>query len=419
MIDMAEYYNKNTPEYRKLLENPHRIYKIRLELLSYNESVIGEITKDLSISASGQITINYNQIVRRTCSLSLINVDSKYIPSVNNLIWFNRKFKIWIGVANLVGDIYWWSYGVFYTQSAKSDKHTLNIEGIDKGGALDGSLKTSMTGAQFIIPPNQPIATCVKDALMLDMSTLVPFDTQVTGACMPIDPIDPIIDTDYNNEYVQSEITIDENNYIADLLVAFAEGYGADVYYNTEGHFVLSHKINVSRSDEYRFVGHQWEYSDIAYLYSDCQVEYKFDGCNVVTVYTNATSEENVSYTAANNNPASPLRVNAVGVRRMESQEMNYVDVSKSEMRSRCKAYADYLLTKESMVGMNVTFSSAIIPHLDVNKTIGLTDSVQGFENETFVVQSITLPLSAGVMSITATNVSWLPNDTNLEGLGD
>jgi hypothetical protein len=87
-------------------------------------------------------------------------------------------------------------------------------------------------------------------------------------------------------------------------------------------------------------------------------------------------------------------------------------------MRSRCKAYADYLLAKESMVGMNVTFQSAIIPQMDVNRTIGLTDSIQGFENETFVVQSITLPLAAGLMTVTATNISWLPNDTNLEGLG-
>lgn len=413
-----EYFNKNTKEYRQLLSSPHRIYRIKIELLSYNESVIGEITRDLSISAQGQITINYNQITRRACSLSLINVDDKYIPSVNNLIWFNRKFKMWIGISDMHENIYWWSYGVYYTKSAKSDKHTLYLEGIDKGGALDGSLKTGMTGTQFIIPVNQSISNCIKEALMIDASTLVPYDTQVTGACMPIDPIEPIIDTDYDTVYVQSEISIDENNYISELFTAFANGYGCDIYYNNEGRLVLTRRLNVSRSDEYRFVGHQWEYSDIAYLYSDCEVEYQFDGCNVVTVYTNATDITNVSYTAANNNPLSPLRVNAVGVRRMESQELTYVDVSESEMHSRCKAYADYLLTKESMVGMNVTFSSAIIPHLDVNKTIGLTDSIQGFENETFVVQNISIPLSAGIMSVTATNVSWLPNDTNLEGLG-
>lgn len=416
---MAEYFNKNTPEYRKLLQNPHRLYKIRVELLSYNEEVIGEITRDLSISAQGQISVNYNQVTRRSCSLSLINVDNKYVPSPNNLIWLNRKFKIWIGVADAEGNIYWWSYGVFYTQSAKSDKHTLNLEGIDKGGALDGSLKTGMTGTQFTISVDTSIANCVKEALMVDMSTLVPFDTQVTGACMPIDPVEPIIDSQYDSQIVESEITIDENNYLGELFVAFAEGYGADAYYNTEGRFVLSRRINVSRSDEYRFVGHQWEYSDISYLYSECQVEYKFDGCNVVTVYTNSTTAtENVSYTAANNNPSSPLRVNAVGVRRMDSQEMTYIQISQADMRERCKAYADFLLTKESMIGMNVSFQSAIIPHLDVAKTIGLTDSVQGFENETFVVDSITLPLSAGTMSVTATNISWLPSDTNLEGLG-
>jgi hypothetical protein len=417
-----EFYDTLSNDYISLLKsNKHKRYRIKIELLSYNETVIGEITKDLSVSAQGQITVNYQQITRRSCSLTLMNVENKYIPSSNNLIWYNRKFKIWVGVADHTDNIYWWSYGVYITQSATSDKHTVQIEGIDKGGVLDGSVKTGMIGEQYIVRSGVSLGNMIKDTLMIDLSTLAAYDrTTYTTNNMPLDPIEPIIDSQYYNMELQSDISVDTNNYISSLFTTISDSYGADVYYNTHGHLVLSRMIGANKSDEYRFMGHQWEYSDISSMYSENNIEYDFNGYNCVTVYTNATNSniENVSYTAVNNNPSSPVRVNAIGLRRMESQEIPYVDVSGLEMELRCKAYADYLLTKESMLGMNVTFQSVIIPHLDVNKTIGLTDSVYGFENETFVVQSIVMPLSSGIMSVTATNISWLPNDTNLEGMG-
>jgi hypothetical protein len=136
-------------------------------------------------------------------------------------------------------------------------------------------------------------------------------------------------------------------------------------------------------------------------------------------VYTNSSTLENVSYTAFNNNPVSPLRVGLVGVRRMEDAEIDYIDVSQGEMLEKCKQYAQYLLIKESLRGMNVTFESPIIPHLDVNRTIGITDKANKMYNDTFVIQSITMPLYAGTMSISATNINWLPNKANIEGIGD
>ena len=126
----------------------------------------------------------------------------------------------------------------------------------------------------------------------------------------------------------------------------------------------------------------------------------------------------NLSYTAYNVNPLSPIRVGAVGLRRMESQEIDYIDTTESDMIARCQQYAVMLLHRQTMIGATLNFNSPIIPHLDVNKTIRITDEYQKINNEIFVIQSITIPLGAGAMQISATNINWLPSETNIEGMG-
>lgn len=415
--DPLEFYDEYNAEYLYALRQKHRRYKIRVELLGYYENVIGEITRDVSLGSSGQVTINNEQITRRSCSLNLINVDKKYLPSQDSAIWFNRKFKLWIGIE--VGEkTYWWSYGVFYTQKATCDGDTVSIQGIDKGGALDGTIKTGMLDASCIIEAGTTLTNVIKDTLMWNEFSS-PYLNHRTGAsAYPVDPIAPIINTKFDKIATQNEITINSNDYISTLFSSIADGYGADAYYNTNGHFCFQVMADESRIDGYRFMAHQWDFIDEDDMYSNASVDYNLDGYNVVTVYTNESGIENVSYTAANNNPASPLRLDSAGIRRMTDVEIPYVNVPQEEMEARCKAYADYLLMKEAMQGMSITFSCPIIPHLDVNRTIGITDKRYNLDNATFVVNSITMPLSAEAMTVNATQTSWLPDNTGIEGGG-
>lgn len=71
---------------------------------------------------------------------------------------------------------------------------------------------------------------------------------------------------------------------------------------------------------------------------------------------------------------------------------------------------------KESFLGMTLNFDSPIIPHMDVGKPIGITDKKFKLDNSVFIVQSITIPLSAGAMNISAANINWLPNNFDIEG---
>lgn len=400
-----EYYNVFNTAYTNALQQKHRRYKLKLELLTNYESVIGEITKDVSVTAKGQININNQQLTRRSCSLTLINVDNVYIPSENNLIWYNRKFKLWLGIVT-GEDVYWHSCGVFFTTSATGNNGAVSIEAIDKGGVLDGTAKLNMLETQYIVSTGSKISNVVKDTLMLNSLN------------SPIDPISPLIDLSFNKIVTQAELSVDSNNYIGELLKQLADGYGADIYYDTDGHLVFGVMADSYRVDGYKYTAHQWDYSDLSEMYENSQVQYSFDGINTVTVYTDSSELENVSYTAYNNNPISPLRISSIGIRRLDSKTIPYTETNAERMKKRCKEYADYLLFHQSMLGMNVSFSSPIIPHMNVNSTIGLTDSRKGFENNTFVVQSITIPLSADKMTVTATNINWLPSDVNIEKFG-
>ena len=407
-----EYFNVYNNRYVQILKTPPLHYKIRLCLLGEYENVLGEITKDISITAQGQINISKKAITRRSCSLTLYGVENKYLPHPDSLIWFGRKFKLLIGVVDKTeNNIYWWSQGIYFIQSAVSDGTIVNIEAVDKGGLLDGSLSVNLLQSNYVIETGSRISDVIKDTLMLDSGK----------GC--IDPVPPIIDIYFNNVLTESDITVNSNSYIGDIFSSLAENYKCDVYYDTDGHMRFHKTTDAQYADGYKYLSHQRDYNDNDAWYSNRNYQYSFDGYNSVTVYTNISETEkddnedlNVSYTAMNNNPLSPLRVSLVGIRSAETKEIKYVDVSKNEMKRRCKDLGDYLLLKESFMGMTLSFESPIIPHIDVDKPIGITDKRQKLNNGVFIIQSVTIPLSAGAMNISATNINWLPNNFDIEG---
>lgn len=414
-----EYFNVYNTGYLAAINDFNNRYKIKLELMTYYESVIGDITKDVAVDIQGQININYQPITRRSCSFTMTNVDNKYIPSPNNVFWYKRKFKLWLGIVDKRGNTYWWAQGVFYTQSASYDGSAVNIEAVDKGAALDGTLGLNMAGAKHVIKVGSSIDEAIRDTLMLNMQYDARYNANIYyGGDEPLDPVIPIIDHKYRNVFTKNEISIDSNNYVGDIFTYFADGYGADVYYDTNGHLQFAELTDGYRTDGYKYMSHQWEYDNSNAFFGNANFQYSFDGRNCVTVYTNSSEHENVSYTAFNYNPTSPIRVGAVGVRRMEDVEMPYVGVDAEDMENYCRQYAEYLLIRETMRGTAITFDSPVIPHLDVNRTIGVTDKANSLENETFIIQSITMPLGAGSMSISATSINWLPNNFSIEGIG-
>lgn len=405
-----EYYNQVTSEYLFALRQQKCCHKVKLELLSTDESAIGEIIRNVSLSSEGQININYGTITRRACTLTLMNVDRRYTPNQNSFFWVNRKFKLWFGVA-YKDNIYWFAQGVYYATDVSSDSNNITINGVDKGGALDGTLKLNAVDSQYIIETGSNIFNVVTGLLMENM-----------GVSM-VDPIEPIVDTYFKNQFVQEEVSISENEYIGDLLTKLAESYGADVYYDVNGRLNFVRLADCDLINGYDRLPSQYRFDDSTARYLQSTISYQYDFVNAVTVFTNINATdsdgnaiENVSYTAYNKNPMSPINIYNINIRRLESVETQYINgLSKEQMIKRCKTHADYLLLKVSMVKLSIDFSCITVPHLDVNQVIIVSDKAKEIENEKFVIQSISLPLSAGATTIQAVSLTSLPSDINIE----
>lgn len=300
-------------------------------------------------------------------------------------------------------DIWWFAQGVYYTKSANGDAHELHLEGIDKGGALDGSLKLNMLDDKYVIETGSNITNLIKHTLGLSNKVSV------------IDPIMPIVDMKFNNATIQKQIEIADGSYIGELFSNIAESYMSDAYYDSNGRF----RLEPCLGDIYET---QFDFTDDNAKFGEANVEYGYDVANAVTVYTNINAKDsnnqeinNVSYTAYNNSPLSPVNIKSIGIRKMESIEVAYIDgLTEKEMTERCKQTADYYLLKGSRLKLSIGFTSAIIPHLDVNKAInikrfGMEDS------EKYLVQSITIPLASGNMSVQAVSINDLPRDIDME----
>ena len=415
-----EYFNRYSDEYINTLKQGNGYYKMRLELLSDGETVIGEITQDLSLSTQGQITISYEQIVRRSCSLTLINVDSKYQPHRNSPFWINRKFKLWIGLV-VENNIYWWSQGVFYTLSATSTGNELNIEGVDKGAALDGTLKLNMTDVNYEINRGDKVGNVVKEILALNMGgTNLVNSSILYESDRPIDSITPIIGIEYYTQVVNNQVQVDANNYVSEILESLADSYAADCYYDRDGRFVF---VPYIESAGYQYAPKLWDFNDLSSFFEEVNYNYTYEGENTVTYYTNSSDAEtdNVAWTAYNTNPLSPLCI-TTGLRRAPSQEMTYYkyyendELNQKQMLADCRSAANHYLIMNSLIGMQLNFSCPIIPHIDVNKAVGISDRKAGIDSGIFIIQSVTIPLSADKMNISATNINWLPNDMGFDG---
>lgn len=403
-----KHYNQITPSYLALLEQKSRDIRISLEILDEYENVIGTITKDISITAQGQININLNQIVRRSCSLTLINVDGRYTPSQDSEFWFDRKFKLWLGVVGKT-DEYWFSQGVFVTKLAVGDNHEMRIEAEDKGSVLNGTVGTNMLETTYLVETGAVLSQFIKDTLML------------SDGAVPMDSTPPLIDTYFDNVKVESEIKVNENEYISSIFTAIAEGYGANIYYNTDGRLVLEKGVE-SQLGFYERKPSIYHFKDGSAKYMQSSITYAFTGYNAVTVYTNSTEKDaegnqlpNVRYTAYNRNPKSPLSIDKIKLRRMESQEVKFINgFTEEQMTQRCKEYAEYLLMKTSLNALSIEFYSTIMPHFDVDKVIDITDKVHKLDSERFVINSITIPLSADLMEINAVRITELPMDERM-----
>lgn len=393
--DFVDIYNS---KYIELVKAPVIKPKFKIELLDLYENTIGEITKDISASNSGSISINYQQGVRRSCSFTLSDTFGKYRPMSNdNIFGFNTKFKIYVGLENIqTGETYWFSQGIFYTTNptsshANSNK-TVTVNGVDKFGIFTSDTGYNQLEGTYIVPAKSKLYAVVKDILSLEL-----------GNGYIIDPKEPHIDSQFIDYELPYDIKKSPGSYMGDILIELGNVLGADIYYDTNGVLTItSGTTDITYSKQSSI----WDFSDVLPEYSNGSVSLNtIDAINIVKVVGNQVNDSEIYIgNAENHNPLSPTAIEKIG------RKIYYEESANLPNQARADEYAKYVLNSKSIIQTAIGFSSTLIPHLDVNRVITITDDYYKYEQERFIIQSITLPLdSKTLMSISCNNIASLP----------
>ena len=432
-----EFYDKVDDMYVNMMKRPIYLWRIKLELLDHYENTVKCIEQDIDYSNAGSITCNNSQGTRKTCSITLINVDLKYIPTEDSPFWFNRKFRIYIGLVDNrhykqgdsevhwtnETDTYWFSKGVYITQDIHVDStaHTVSITGIDKFGQLDGSLNVLQADEMnTVFEVGSPIRSVVEDILSLNI-----------GNGQVLDPITPMVqDESLNSIYLYKEFTLSAGQYYGDFLNELATSYGAEIFYDNIGRLVIRRSFADDFPYWIGFRGVAQEFNYFVKGYQNPQETVKLTGVNKIIVSTDNVETPNASYTAINTNPRSPLCYNKIGARTLpenggviiinagnivdeESQEADPTLQGESEalVKKRCRDYAEYRLMQETCLGTSISYECPPYLHLNEGDVIAITDPDFGLDCDLYIINSITFPLGADAIQLEISNLAFLNSD--------
>lgn len=380
------------------IANRQTVYpKFKVQMLDIFENVSYEVTNDISKDSSGSISVNYQQGVRRSVNLSFIDKDGQYFDSfLNQGSWALQKFKLLIGLLDVfTDDIYWFSQGVFYITSFSASRSlsskTVTISGVDKFGIFGQQTGYNQLEATYLIPEGTKIYSAIKDILTIDV-----------GNGFSIDPKEPILDPYFIDEVTPYDITKSPGSYMSDILIELAYVLGASIFYDVNGH------LNIVRgTTDFSYSGQpsMWEFSDVMPEYMNPNLSIDVvNFINAVRVVGTNVNDKIYEYTAENNNPSSPTRVELIG------RKIHYIETAMAYDEERAKEYAEYKLNELSVLQSSISFESTILPHLDVDEVVDVDDKYYKYIKKRFIIQSLSIPISTSdTMQITACDVATLP----------
>ena len=396
---MVEYVDTYTPRYEELCKASTIYPRIKVELLDSGEGTIGEIVQDIAADSAGTLSINYQQGTRRSCSLTLIDDKGLFSPALEQPFFgFNTKFKLYLGLMDpLTSDYYWFSQGIFYVNKCTGTHNInggseVNITASDKFSMLDGTLGYNQMEGTYVIPAQQNLYQAIYDILHLEM-----------GAGRVLDPKSPVLDPLFKDCKVPYEIRKSPGGYIGDIVIELANILGADVFYDTQG------RLNIVSGTTDLFYSQKssvWDFSDTDLEYMNSSIDLNtVNAINSVRVVGSQISD-GLYYIgiAENNNPASPTAIDKIG------RKMYYEDSATLPTQQAADEYARYILKQKSIIQTTVNFSTTILPHLDVNQVVTISDNYYKYDQERFIIQSYSIPLGLKTAcTIGCCNISTLP----------
>lgn len=423
---------------------------VKVEWLNPDETVNFEFTNSL-YDIGVDLSVNYQNGSRRTCTLTLNN-DRNMFPINFNNIWFGQKFKLWMGVYLDENTPYYLPQGVFYVsnpnETYQPSTRTIKINGVDKWAYLDGTLHGKLPGIYQTNIGND-LCEATRRLLMLNNG----LNTEDFSS--PIDPVSPFIspyfdektsyvlttDTSrvsgktyytyntkngtydeytgssvegkYTKEYVKScpyTAKVERGKTYADVLLEYATILCANIYYDVNGRLIVEPMSDVA--DDITDTNKEivWDYTVEEKALLGLTQTYNFDKVyNDIIVLGNIANGYQFKARVQNRNIMSDTCVQKIGLKTKEPFEDNqyYSD-------DQCKELAMYYAKIDTILQKSGDISSTPLYHLDVNKLVSVSTPNNHMSKELFLVTGFTLN-SSDSMTVNVTSVNVLKDFSVVE----
>lgn len=366
--------------------------------------------------SSGTLTVNLQNGVRRTASVTLSNTGGEFAYDVNH-IWFGQEIALDEGLTLPNGEEYYIQQGVFLVEDPEEiinpDQKTAVFNLVDKWANLDGTLWGNLDGTyRGALGVNifQQI-----DALLQDDK----------GNGVPVDRMKPVY-TEYYNGKTQElpdgttanlvdapytlEVSPGSGGTYSSVILGFCEMLNAWVGYDATGRLRIDPSqddlLDTEKPVAYAFSMDEVELLGLSYTAKNTEVYNDY-----IVMGEQLENNSQPGARATNNDPESDTNVNLIGRKTVWTAESGYTT------DTQCRDKAEWMLKRSTVLQKSVDISCAQIFHIKENElvTIVRTDK-PGSPTERHLIQGFSRPLAyAGEMTITAVSVADFPTATVTE----
>lgn len=379
------------------MKSPITQVYIKLELFNSKYEYIREITQEVQ-SDLGTLTISKDSPIRRSFSLSLDNSLGEFIFGDKNLLWLDKRIKMYIALKTWNGDIEYIPQGVFVLTEPENQHTTSNLNATIN--AKDKAYFMTDNRGKFINNLTIQVGTKITDAIRL-------IATDVGETMFNFDDV---------TNTVPYELTYSGSDNRWKALQELADLAKCAIFYDVDGYLRLK-KIDLNAFDnepitwsyiygspDEKFYAGTVRQLDDSKLYNDILVL----GGNSDT----ATSRYRL--TVDETNPiwaGHPYSVQKIGW-----STLLWNDSSPDPLLStddECKFRAKYELMQS--LGFTEKVQLSIAPNYlhDCDDIIFLQDDVNGIEGSKYLIQQINLPLAPQLMTMDVVRYERVISDWN------
>lgn len=347
----------------------------RICVLNEDERVKADITEYI-IPGSGSYTVQHTSGQRASLNFEIDNTSGRFtISPYTDGLYYDTKFSFEVGIV-CRDTVYWKPKGIFIIENIKPNKDagTITVQTKDKFSLLDGTVGGKVT-TNVYFENGTNIREIIESVLLSNKGNGKPYDFK------------PIIFPDkYETMCITYRITIAADESIGDIILKLAELMQCDVYYNENGN--LTFEINNTSITNTKPVIYHFDDNSIEY-FADSSIEYNTnDIVNKVVVVGGNINGSIFDATAVNDSPSSKFNIY-----HFPDAKVKYVTNNNIYSDELAQDLADYTLLNSRILSVKESFNCTCIPHLDVNRVIGVSDANLNIKYAKFIINSLNIPL--------------------------